>query len=126
MIRLCIKLHPQHLLKACLEIAGFTGQATGVANLPPLIKRNGTAAHLHIQRFRDDTQRRFTAVEWDSIDRLIGLIARLGGGYRKEIVCSAQQLVGAFEGINKLDRKSTRLNSSHVKISYAVFCLKKK
>src|SRR5690606_40353094 len=27
-----------------------------------------------------------------------------------------------FEG----DRKSTRLNSSHVKISYAVFCLKKK
>src|SRR5690606_41455744 len=27
---------------------------------------------------------------------------------------------------NMLDRKSTRLNSSHVKISYAVFCLKKK
>src|SRR5690606_42019541 len=26
----------------------------------------------------------------------------------------------------KQDRKSTRLNSSHVKISYAVFCLKKK
>src|SRR5690606_41134297 len=25
-----------------------------------------------------------------------------------------------------LDRKSTRLNSSHVKISYAVFCLKRK
>src|SRR5690606_41779202 len=28
--------------------------------------------------------------------------------------------------LTKLDRKSTRLNSSHVKISYAVFCLKKK
>src|SRR5690606_40815675 len=27
--------------------------------------------------------------------------------------------------INKTDRKSTRLNSSHVKISYAVFCLQK-
>src|SRR5690606_40784007 len=26
----------------------------------------------------------------------------------------------------RIDRKSTRLNSSHVKISYAVFCLKKK
>src|SRR5207302_11511880 len=26
----------------------------------------------------------------------------------------------------RTDRKSTRLNSSHVKISYAVFCLKKK
>src|SRR6266576_5984074 len=27
---------------------------------------------------------------------------------------------------NSIDRKSTRLNSSHVEISYAVFCLKKK
>src|SRR5690606_30585048 len=27
---------------------------------------------------------------------------------------------------DRIDRKSTRLNSSHVKISYAVFCLKKK
>src|SRR5690606_40067906 len=31
-----------------------------------------------------------------------------------------------FEGSSITDRKSTRLNSSHVKISYAVFCLKKK
>src|SRR5690606_39496694 len=29
-------------------------------------------------------------------------------------------------GSGNADRKSTRLNSSHVKISYAVFCLKKK
>src|SRR5207249_11607503 len=28
--------------------------------------------------------------------------------------------------LSQLDRKSTRLNSSHVSISYAVFCLKKK
>src|SRR5690606_41237255 len=28
--------------------------------------------------------------------------------------------------LGTVDRKSTRLNSSHVKISYAVFCLKKK
>src|SRR5437899_9819695 len=27
---------------------------------------------------------------------------------------------------NRIDRKSTRLNSSHLGISYAVFCLKKK
>src|SRR5690606_40149755 len=33
----------------------------------------------------------------------------------------------AFQEVqNSKDRKSTRLNSSHVKISYAVFCLKKK
>src|SRR5436309_4893481 len=34
-------------------------------------------------------------------------------------------LEGTFTADTK-DRKSTRLNSSHVKISYAVFCLKKK
>src|SRR5260221_8368153 len=28
--------------------------------------------------------------------------------------------------VNRVDRKSTRLNSSHTVISYAVFCLKKK
>src|SRR5690606_118599 len=32
----------------------------------------------------------------------------------------------AFSRVQLRDRKSTRLNSSHVKISYAVFCLKKK
>src|SRR3989442_4258637 len=34
--------------------------------------------------------------------------------------------VGGVIGQHELDRKSTRLNSSHVRISYAVFCLKKK
>src|SRR5690554_593650 len=48
-----------------------------------------------------------------------------------------QKLEGSWRGLNHLvmnsetsatlkDRKSTRLNSSHVRISYAVFCLKKK
>src|SRR5438067_11800101 len=37
-------------------------------------------------------------------------------------------VIFAFFGFNESfqDRKSTRLNSSHVSISYAVFCLKKK
>src|SRR5439155_21899362 len=35
--------------------------------------------------------------------------------------------IGCSEGFSfQIDRKSTRLNSSHVAISYAVFCLKKK
>src|SRR5690349_23902424 len=33
---------------------------------------------------------------------------------------------GAGDDRQSRDRKSTRLNSSHVEISYAVFCLKKK
>src|SRR5436309_11634380 len=38
--------------------------------------------------------------------------------------CRTMRLVA--EIMPAADRKSTRLNSSHVKISYAVFCLKKK
>src|SRR5256886_14102666 len=41
----------------------------------------------------------------------------------------AQAAYGVHSGVNKvliIDRKSTRLNSSHSQISYAVFCLKKK
>src|SRR5258705_10033599 len=35
--------------------------------------------------------------------------------------------IGQFaKVVTKVDRKSTRLNSSHLGISYAVFCLKKK
>src|SRR5438067_9801757 len=37
-----------------------------------------------------------------------------------------QQLDNQLYADNSKDRKSTRLNSSHVSISYAVFCLKKK
>src|SRR3989442_7319369 len=33
---------------------------------------------------------------------------------------------GSTRWVSETDRKSTRLNSSHVRISYAVFCLKKK
>src|SRR5207302_3998035 len=40
-----------------------------------------------------------------------------------QIDVTAHRLVDHADG---RDRKSTRLNSSHVKISYAVFCLKKK
>src|SRR5690606_42132765 len=67
--------------------------------------------------------------------------ARLGSGHLEihvaKVVFVAQNIGqdGVFPVILKdkahghardRDRKSTRLNSSHVKISYAVFCLKKK
>src|SRR5207253_8950722 len=44
------------------------------------------------------------------------------------LVITCGTLVLAILGLRywALDRKSTRLNSSHVAISYAVFCLKKK
>src|SRR5699024_11832848 len=43
-------------------------------------------------------------------------------GYARPVLLEVQQVAVMPEK----DRKSTRLNSSHVSISYAVFCLKKK
>src|SRR5690606_10829124 len=47
------------------------------------------------------------------------------GGRRCPDETSAPTGAQAVSGTGLVDRKSTRLNSSHVKISYAVFCLKK-
>src|SRR5204862_7759165 len=47
-----------------------------------------------------------------------------GGGSCGDRLERRRQVVGGRNA--RLDRKSTRLNSSHVEISYAVFCLKKK
>src|SRR5215510_13348857 len=49
-----------------------------------------------------------------------------GGSSSGSAVAAACGLASATLGSDTADRKSTRLNSSHVAISYAVFCLKKK
>src|SRR5207245_5410064 len=41
------------------------------------------------------------------------------------LIKASQRLSHAYDNSSALDRKSTRLNSSHGSISYAVFCLKK-
>src|SRR5688572_32665725 len=62
----------------------------------------------------------------DVDDDGFGLVGRSGRGSAQRVVV----LVGGHEQrreqLPPLDRKSTRLNSSHSQISYAVFCLKKK
>src|SRR5699024_9253491 len=54
---------------------------------------------------------------------LVQTYSKLLSRLQQEIVRQADQAYVVEAGI---DRKSTRLNSSHVSISYAVFCLKKK
>src|SRR5437870_9096793 len=56
-----------------------------------------------------------------------GLVANrisLSHGYQRRTLWAHGPILRS--GLPHRDRKSTRLNSSHVAISYAVFCLKKK
>src|SRR2546422_4517002 len=72
--------------------------------------------------FRSSAGSREPAVGRCPIQRTCGThtrpFARCGGPHEPHGLSSASRLAG--------DRKSTRLNSSHGYISYAVFCLKKK
>src|SRR5690625_1814870 len=74
--------------------------------------------------------KKFTLPEAKAQQLSLGL--DLKGGMNVVLEVSLKDLVHAMANntsdptFNKADRKSTRLNSSHVAISYAVFCLKKK
>src|SRR5438445_1783525 len=62
-----------------------------------------------------------------TLRRIVGAVAKLRGELVREVTVRSdlRQLKVALES-GLIDRKSTRLNSSHANISYAVFCLKKK
>src|SRR5256885_4100579 len=57
------------------------------------------------------------------LDRVAGDVAGPEVADRR---CAAERCREGGDGRQREDRKSTRLNSSHLVISYAVFCLKKK
>src|SRR5437773_9151014 len=58
-------------------------------------------------------------VAWDKVERVLNTTATL------QVVVNPPLRRGSPIH-DRVDRKSTRLNSSHITISYAVFCLKKK
>src|SRR5699024_2444490 len=70
-----------------------------------------------------------THVFTEAIDKLVetgaSVVVTANGG-TEDIIAEATDAPVKFSEIEFEDRKSTRLNSSHVSISYAVFCLKKK
>src|SRR5438045_7779165 len=65
---------------------------------------------------------RSTLFPYTTLFRSAEIAYRVGYDYPANFSCAFKRYYGRL----KLDRKSTRLNSSHLGISYAVFCLKKK
>src|SRR5690242_21464495 len=68
---------------------------------------------------------RSTLFPYTTLFRSAGL-ARTAGHRRGGLQGPPRLAADHAEGAGQRDRKSTRLNSSHMSISYAVFCLKKK
>src|SRR3712207_8302667 len=101
---LMIRRPPRSTLFPYTTLFRSVGQVLGIAVLGSLLQ-NRVGAHVG--------------------DRLEG--SALDAASRDRVVEFAQQ--SQFERLREVvpqDRKSTRLNSSHANISYAVFCLKKK
>src|SRR5690606_40689802 len=66
------------------------------------------------------------ATEWFGHGQTVAMLPLRGDQSSFVLTLSAHAMQSVMALSDVEDRKSTRLNSSHVKISYAVFCLKKK
>src|SRR5207245_5497817 len=77
----------------------------------------------HVKTLRAQTEDSFLR------ERLLATISSFFGGLALLLACLGLYGLMAYAVARRtaeIDRKSTRLNSSHGSISYAVFCLKKK
>src|SRR5437870_10064489 len=77
-----------------------------------------------VERISFPQTRKNDVIVWSALRSATnaGFIGLLSSSFRKGETC----VCPSFRKEEERDRKSTRLNSSHVAISYAVFCLKKK
>src|SRR5690606_23212834 len=71
-----------------------------------------------------DEDRKDAIYRFDQTGDFLGKVVQVGEG--PGMLNNITDFVADRDSLHVLDRNSTRLNSSHVKISYAVFCLKKK
>src|SRR5690242_1865713 len=115
------------LLTACAS-GGGSRAPDGVNALYTQLDQASKGYETALQQAREgDDQASEQSLE-DSLDSLKQAAARCGDTPG----CDSQRFFSVFDRLLHLkdgeeaDRKSTRLNSSHMSISYAVFCLKKK
>src|SRR3712207_7905340 len=94
----------------------YLGKRPGAKLFQEQHKPVGPKVRVHCCSFRQEPTRPYRSAEASS--------AITAGTRRKAFPCSLPKF-SSSDPANS-DRKSTRLNSSHANISYAVFCLKKK
>src|SRR5690349_8496727 len=92
--------NPQRMMQAASQLLSHLTQFAGVVMTPR--RRAMTFKHIEFLRLSEK--------------RILLIVVTPDGDVQNRILFTEREL----------DRKSTRLNSSHVEISYAVFCLKKK
>src|SRR5690625_5907949 len=90
-------------------------------SLRPVINLSGTVLHTNLGRAL--LPERAVEAVVNAMRHPVNLEYALEAGHRGDRDDLIRERICALTGA---DRKSTRLNSSHVAISYAVFCLKKK
>src|SRR5690625_2874992 len=120
-------MHDQGAVSGRHSLAGFVENAQyfskrGLAGTTPDIK--GLAINpVHDQKgpavLADAAVKKARNARMAELRQRLAFVLQKAG---QVVALAADQLEGRLH----LDRKSTRLNSSHVAISYAVFCLKKK
>src|SRR5476651_2754030 len=110
--------------------------STSKANAPTIQKRTVARGRLPNAHYR--TREYLTEREIERLMKAAGnnrhghrdatmILLAFRHGLRASELCSLRwEQIDLAHGRLHVDRKSTRLNSSHANISYAVFCLKKK
>src|SRR5690606_40142354 len=117
------ELTGRHVLIGVLAFFGTVFLANGIFLYSALSTYTGVASDEPYRKGLHYNKRIAAAERQESLGWSAD--ARLGPGEGLSLVLrdrNGRPVSGLFVS----DRKSTRLNSSHVKISYAVFCLKKK
>src|SRR5690606_42062872 len=107
----------QFTLLACCTLTSFLFTVTPTTEISPLSLHDALPI-LFLEHYPGMTEQ--------VIQGLIDEASRRWDVQRARVIHRIGRLALADQIVFVGDRKSTRLNSSHVKISYAVFCLKKK
>src|SRR5256885_1407675 len=113
--------------KAMREAASAVAQSTGVIREGAQAEEGEVSGGLEATESLAQVSRRVSE-DGTEAAQASSTASDVANRNRQQIRGAIERLVAlkAFVGESSADRKSTRLNSSHLVISYAVFCLKKK